>query len=398
MRSHTLSKAVFIVILSAQGALAARLPVDVYDYQEDAEGMTKCVRLAIPQGLAVVRGLVINSNAAGGDTRDAYKQVWYEEFLDWHGFGFIGTKQFTSHKESFDVLTHALRRFAEESRHSELVHAPLVAVGFSAGGGFASRLVIEAPQRVIAAAICSSFLRAEPTPVVLDTPICLMSGELEPRLMEAIPAVVSDYRTKDGRLSWLTLQGQAHQWSTQYTLALPFLDAAVRLRYPADQDPRNGPVRLATVPVSQGWTADNTSWKLGLTKICPPGEFKGSLAKSGWLPNDEIAFIYRAYATYDNPLKIVSPVSVLQNGQVLNPSASVTIAVDTTRFPKWKRLEFFDGARSLGEVHAAPAQVVAKELTAGFHVFSVLGTDAKGQKRCSAPVLIVVRRAPNDGR
>jgi pimeloyl-ACP methyl ester carboxylesterase len=392
MKAMTFAVTLLIVVFSLQVALAARLPVDTYDYQENAEGMNKCVRLAIPKGFAVVRGIVINGNAAGADTRDAYKQVWYEEFLDWHGFAFVGTKEFSSHKESFEVLMHALRRFAEESRHPELVHAPFVTVGFSAGGGFASRLVIEAPERVIAAAICSSFLRAEPSRVTLNTPICILSGELEPRLMEALPAVVSDYRSKDGRLSWLTIQGQAHQWTTQYTLALPFLDTAVRLRYPAEQDPRHGPVRLTTIPVARGWLADNTSWKSGLTKIAPPGEFTAKLATSSWLPNDDIAFIYRAYASYANPLKITSPVSVLQNGQVLKAGASVTIAVDTTRFPKWKALEFFDGGQRLGEVRTAPAQLMTKDLAAGYHVLSALGTDANGEKRCSPPVLIVVRK------
>ena len=143
MRSHVLSTALLIAAFSAEGALAARQPANIYDYQEDAEGMTKCVRLAIPNGMAVVRGIMVSTNGAGGDTRDAYRQVWHEEFLDLHDFAFIGTKAFTSHKESFDVLINALRRFAQESRHPELVHAPFVTVGFSAGGGFASRLVNE---------------------------------------------------------------------------------------------------------------------------------------------------------------------------------------------------------------------------------------------------------------
>lgn len=387
-----------VAAFATQGALAARRPADVYDYQEDAEGMTKCVRLAIPNGMAVVRGILVNSNGAGGDTRDAYRQAWHEEFLDLHGFAFIGAKAFTSHKESFDVLIHALQRFAQESRHPELVHAPLVTVGFSAGGGFASRLVIEAPERIIAAVPCSTFLRAEPTPVVLGVPICLISGELEPRITEVTAPVVSAYRPKGGLLSWMTVQGLAHQWAGQYTLALPLLDAAVRLRYPADQDPRNGPVRLAAIPASRGWIADNTSWKDGLTRIYPAGKFKGDIAKSSWLPSDDLAFIYRAYATYDNSLRITSPASILQSGQVLEAGANVTIAVDAAQFPKWKRLEFFDGARSLGEVSKVPTQLTARGLAPGFHVFSVLGVDAKRQTRSSGPVLIVVRKPAGAGR
>jgi hypothetical protein len=62
-----------------------------------------------------------------------------------------------------------------------------------------------------------------------------------------------------------------------------------------------------------------------------------------------------------------------------------------SKFPNWKQLEFYDGSKKLGTVIAAPAQFSATNLTPGYHVFSVLGTDAVGNIRASNPVMVVVR-------
>jgi hypothetical protein len=54
-------------------------------------------------------------------------------------------------------------------------------------------------------------------------------------------------------------------------------------------------------------------------------------------------------------------------------------------------LEFYDGAKKLAAITAAPAQFTATNLTPGYHVFSVLGTDAEGTVRTSDPVMVIVR-------
>ncbi|MBN9524052.1 hypothetical protein J0H58_37005 [bacterium] len=66
--------------------------------------------------------------------------------------------------------------------------------------------------------------------------------------------------------------------------------------------------------------------------------------------------------------------------------------VDASRFPGWAKLELYDGARKVGERTAAPARFVVTGLTAGYHAFSVLGTDGRGAVRPSNPVLVVVRK------
>ena len=52
--------------------------------------------------------------------------------------------------------------------------------------------------------------------------------------------VLADYRPKGALWGWMAVPGIGHEMSDQEVLAMPMLDAAVRLRYPADGDVRKG--------------------------------------------------------------------------------------------------------------------------------------------------------------
>ena len=114
---------------------------------------------------------------------------------------------------------------------------------------------------------------------------------------------------------------------------MPMLDAAVRLRYPADADVRMGPIKLKPADLDSGWVADNTTWTNGLTAITPTRKFAGDVARSSWLLNEDIAFIYRACSTLDRPLKITSPDPMSAKSQVFEAGAAVAIQVDDSAFP-----------------------------------------------------------------
>src|SRR5262245_45572463 len=71
-------------------------------------------RLVVPEGLAVVRGILVVGPYAGGDSRDYHQQVWYREFMHLHGFGFLGAKNFYLH--DYKVMQNALKQFAADSK------------------------------------------------------------------------------------------------------------------------------------------------------------------------------------------------------------------------------------------------------------------------------------------
>ena len=68
--------------------------------------------------------------------------------------------------------------------------------------------------------------------------------------------------------------------------------------------------------------------------------------------------------------------------------------MDDSRFSHWQELALFDGAQKLAEINRGPPQFTATNLSPGYHVFSVLGTDDEGAVRTSDPVMVVVRKLP----
>lgn len=293
-------------------------------------------------------------------------------------------------------MKNVLKQIAVDSKHSELVNAPYVATGFSSGGAFATRLLVEFPEKVIASVIVGSRLRLTdimPTDAHRGTPVCIINGEHEDDGMaEVVEPVLAEHRPKGALWGWMAAPGVGHERDAQEVLAMPMLDAAVRLRYPADGDVRKGPVKLKPVDSTSGWVADNSTWKSSLTAVVPAKDFKGAIAKSSWLLNEDLAFIYRAYATHGRPLKITSPRSA--KDLVWDAGTGVTIVVDDSRFAGWKKLELYDGAKKVRELTGGPAEFTVTDLKAGYHAFSVLGTDGKGIVRPSDPVLVVVRKPP----
>lgn len=402
----------------------------VYDY-DDQEARTYSV--VIPEGIKTVRGLLVHGCMSGGDSRYDWKDCeYYRQFMHLHGFAYIGTtgtagppegfsqrpvspEENTAkakHRAIFAAFEESIPVIAAAAGHPEMVQAPYAGVGFSAGGGNALNTMVFAPEKTIAAvSYCAPYLfkrrlDGPPGNAILSVPSIAITGE-EEKFNEPLPIGVDPaagparidevfvpYRPKGATYAWLERQGRGHVYfeNRQDVLGMPFLDAAVRARYPKDGDVTNGPIKLIDLDPASGWIADNTSWKGGLTKIVPAKEFTGDLGHSSWLMNEDLAFIYRAYSTYNNPLTITSPGNCWPTMPAMEPGADVAITVDASGFRDWKTMAFFDGAKKLGEVSAGPPpRFTATDLTPGYHVFSILATDGDGNVRTADPKLVIVK-------
>jgi hypothetical protein len=325
---------------------------DTYDYTESvARGVIKNYRLAIPKGLTTVKGILVVSNCFGGDTRDWYKGgTAYEEFLHLHDFAFVSGTLDPSHYEAYDAFVKALVVWSNTSGHPELVNVPYVTTGLSAGGGFASTLVTKCPEKVIAAVIVCARLNLtvfelpkydpkNPVPVpaaVIGTPVLNITGETE-YSAPVIEPPMETYRPVGALYGWAESPGFGHEYCGQEVLAMPYLEAAVGLRYPSTGAARKAPLKLKPLDPKSGWVVDHATWKSGLTSIIPSGQFQGDIRKSSWLPDKNVAFIYRAYATYNRRLKITSPAQNNIHTPVQSPGSSITIQVDASTFPGWKK-------------------------------------------------------------
>ncbi|MBN9523671.1 hypothetical protein J0H58_35030 [bacterium] len=174
-------------------------------------------RLVVPDGLAVVRGILVVGPYSGGDSRDYHRQVWYCEFLTLHGFAFLGAANYYLH--DYAVMQAALKQLAADSEHPELVNAPYAATGFSAGGGYTRQLIKAAPDKVIAGVVVGSTmkLRGELTDDHRRVPMCVINGDLEREpgeaggLAKALEPVLAEHRPKGALWEWLAVQGVGHE-------------------------------------------------------------------------------------------------------------------------------------------------------------------------------------------
>ena len=80
--------------------------------------------------------------------------------------------------------------------------------------------------------------------------------------------------------------------------------------------------------------------------------------------------------------------------EVFDAGSAVTIKVDDSKFAGWTKQDLYDGATKVGEMTKGKAEFTVKDLKAGYHAFSVLGTDGEGMTCPSNPVLVVVRSKP----
>src|SRR5690348_6713971 len=100
----------------------------VYDYADPA---TKKFCVVIPESLKMVRGLLVQCNHAGGDSRGDWTFChYYREFMHLHDFALIASAGDIPHVKAFEAFRNCLQMVSVESKHPELVNAPYAAVGF----------------------------------------------------------------------------------------------------------------------------------------------------------------------------------------------------------------------------------------------------------------------------
>src|SRR5262245_31062062 len=172
--------------VTSKAVTVSKRQYTVYDYADPA---TKKFCVVIPESLKTVRGLLVQCNYAGGDSRGDWTFcTYYREFMHLHGFALVASAGDIPHVKAFQAFRDCLQMVSAGSQHPELVNAPYAAVGFSAGGGFASTLMTMDPERTIAAGIIearynfTAFLPPNPPPsaavldAVLAVPSVLFSG------------------------------------------------------------------------------------------------------------------------------------------------------------------------------------------------------------------------------
>jgi hypothetical protein len=384
-----------------------------YDFR-DAEGV-QMLKLWTPPDRSM-RGIFISGHGGGtGDSRDFARDLNFRAFAARLGFGVAGLHSFPGrhvYETGGKVFFDALDEFAALEHHPELANVPFCIFGSSNGGATAYGFACYAPERAICfvSNVCSWYNPTEPSDAALEVPGMLIVGMFDPFCKEMVGAEktiaqVNTARARGGRWSAVVAQ-KGHEDGYAFDAYVKLCEQCIPLRYPDTEDPAAGPVALRSIPESDGWLVDHGSWDSGLTKVAPFNDYTGDKAVAGWVPNEHIAYIYRAVATYDNPVSLsVDGVEAVHNphndpqtmfsigGPVVDAGKELKLRADLWEFGSWQKLVFYEGADRLGEVlsPSAPEFAVPADIDSTMKCFTVEAQDSGGVVRTSPPFYVVIR-------
>ncbi len=209
------------------------------------------------------------------------------------------------------AFQRSLAELSAQSGHPELGTVPWALWGHSGGGHWAGGMTLLHPERVAAAWLRSgvpalSAIEGKPTPytipaAALEVPIMCNVGTQE------------GVTVKDGRFSsvwsgteafFLTLRSKgglvgvsidpltSHECGNQRYLAIPWFDACLSARLPKT----NGEP-LVAMSVAEAWITSLDSEAVKVSAPVRRDAYKGSLERTVWLPNEQIAKAWTQYMT-----------------------------------------------------------------------------------------------------
>lgn len=366
---------------------------EVFDY---ATGI-RATRMWVPPGVPTVKGIVIYGNGAGADMRRAAEAPWLQQFAQLHDFALIGTSLWGNLSGTeINIWDSHLQALAAASGHPELVHAPYAPMGFSNGGQMSYGFNALRPDKTIAFITNKGccYNNRTPSAASLKTPGILIAGELDTTTRrDSIRGLFETNRPRGALWSWIEQEGVAHEGLAD-EIVLPFMAEAIRLRYPADQVPTaTRGVTLRTLNDADGWLVDQSTWKSGLAHIASYDDYTGNKQTAGWLLNENVAYLYRAFATYDRPVELEfnDPWTWEEVGYT-PPALSLTehtpttlqLTLDVSALPSWSKIQLFNYAEPVLMLAASTSLPTELELDLpisgrGIFSFSALVTGADGQ-------------------
>lgn len=380
-RSASLLVAVLIAWTSCGNAA-------IYDLNPDS---TRKLRLNVPDGMAEVRGILIYGNGASGDSTWIATHPELVAFAQSMGFVVLATGywgNFPSNSSyEIDLFESSLQRYATLTGRPEIVHAPWMPLGFSNGGQMSYGLNALRPSKVIGFITNKGgfYNNSLPSAEALRTPGLLIAGATDSdSRRNAIKGLFTGNRPRGALWSWVEEENSAHVEGNTQQIILPFLAECYRLRYPRDQSPVNGPVKLKALNEWDGWLVDQTTWTSGF-----PAIYRYDLAPAdprtlGWVPNQRMAFLYRSFAAYNRLSSTTGGSSTGAWSDV--PTATATSPASLTHsvtLPdgKWNRVVFYEGDKKIGE--ALPAGGNSPQITmatsfGGMRAFHTVVTRTNG--------------------
>jgi hypothetical protein len=349
-----------------------------------------------------VRGIIAVGNGGEIEQRQAALGEELQAMASSRQLAVLATAGMRTSTATRQILD-GLDRFAEQTERNELETAPIFFMGHSGGGAMALTFNRQGPERTGGYVSSHGNAFAAPPKIAMANPGLMTAGENDPKIGAlGVESTFVQLRLNGARIALAVEQGGEHPMGPgSMPLFLYWLEHVIDARLPP------GAKTLRPIDESRAWWADNSTWKDGITAIQPESnhapklhEFveqyriepvnghvdfhtlPGSLRFS-WLPDKDVAYVYRGLATYNNPLKLARtgdhPAAYL---------ASERVELECADFGQggWKRVSVYDGATLLGEITPDHPRLSLPPQRAGAHAGVLVGEMANGELRTSLPV------------
>ncbi|HWA08315.1 MAG TPA: hypothetical protein VG838_02495 [Opitutaceae bacterium] len=366
--------------------VALRLHAAVYDFSL-GDASNRKLRLNVPDGVAVIRGVLLYPNPSGRDELIHATDPELVAFASSLNFALVASAYWTSLSTAGELASWdaGFQQLASRSGHPELVRAPVISYGFSNGGEISYHLTVARPERMIAFASTKGggYFPSRPDAAVLKVPGLHVAGQIDnPAYNTATRDLFFGNRPRGALWAWSEEEGQGHVWGDVEDVFLPYLEAMVRARYPANATPQFAAVSLIPASEATGWLIDSNSQ--GLADIASYDSYARDRSVAGWLPDRRFAYVFRAFASYH---KATYQAALSSGPGPVAWGTPVTYEIGPPA-KAWTAVDFFDGDVLLQRVTPAEERrlLVDRVLTTpGYSVFHALFTFADGSQAATFP-------------
>nr|NIP23214.1 hypothetical protein [Phycisphaerae bacterium]NIP52819.1 hypothetical protein [Phycisphaerae bacterium]NIS51844.1 hypothetical protein [Phycisphaerae bacterium]NIX27029.1 hypothetical protein [Phycisphaerae bacterium] len=354
------------------------------------------VSIWIPEGVKVLRGVIINPFYINLVERNDYHEVaklWQ--------FGLIGANFFGVKGDDYGALLSAMKEFAAKSGHKEIEHLPMVLNGFSAGSGMLMKMAGMWPERVIACGPVGLEVGPE-TPATRKIPVITIFGEKDMHQMEKLTRKLPEQRKEGAMWAIAVNWGLRHEYANANDLVWPFFDQVIRYRLQKDQTALNGPVKLRDYREEDGWLGDISTWDSSFATIKSYKDYKGDKTKAAWFPNEYVARTWQAFISRRPGLRITYPTSKAEEKTTLKTGTEFGIITESVTSTEAKEVDYYDGCHPLAKKNIGPNKGIVRGLESGVRALIALST-AGDKLIISKPVAVVVKpalkpRGPLEGK
>ena len=275
----------------------------------------------IPEGVKSLRGVIVHQHGCGeGSCKSGLTGAWdlhWQALARKHHCALLAPSYEQPGKAdcqmwcdprngSGKAFQQGLIDLGKKSGHPELSKVPWALWGHSGGGHWAGGMTLLHPERVAAAWLRSGVPFLEPNPdrtsikphdlpeVALRTPIMCNPGTKEgvtlktgrfARVWPANEKFLLKIRAKEGLIGLSVDPLTAHECGNSRYLAIPWLDACLKARLPAQAGEP-----LKPMPTNKAWLAP----LLG-KKAVPAAKFPGDKKKAVWLPDAKTARLWMQF-------------------------------------------------------------------------------------------------------